>query len=326
MQVSFSVDEVAAHQRERLFREAASKWAIGVTPAAASGPGSFSGRVSAQIAGPFALAQAEAATNVVRRTRADVARDTAIKFRLVRAPVETLQTVALTHARSEELRVGAGDMVISSSEWTFVSTVDAGPTSAEMLVIPQERLAPLLAGGHLTRPLLVRAASPLGALLGAGLSAAFTQLPRLSPELGEAVLQNFCGMMALALGAGEDGQPTARQSLREMRLAAAKRHVDAHLSDPALTPASVAGALGISVRQLHLLFQPTAESFGQYVTRRRLEACRAALTSPVGARRSVLDIAYGWGFDNLSTFYSAFSRTFGVTPGDVRAAARRGGN
>jgi AraC-like DNA-binding protein len=35
---------------------------------------------------------------------------------------------------------------------------------------------------------------------------------------------------------------------------------------------------------------------------------------------SVAQVAFRWGFTDLSTFHRAFRRAFGVTPGDVRLA------
>jgi AraC-like DNA-binding protein len=52
------------------------------------------------------------------------------------------------------------------------------------------------------------------------------------------------------------------------RLAEARRYVDRHLADPDLSPAGVAAALRISVRALHLLFEPTGTSFSRTVVRR----------------------------------------------------------
>jgi AraC-like DNA-binding protein len=49
--------------------------------------------------------------------------------------------------------------------------------------------------------------------------------------------------------------------------------------------------------------------------------CRASLCSPSSARRSVADIAFGWGFNSLATFYRAFDREFGLAPAALRAAA-----
>src|ERR1700724_2706975 len=120
-------------------------------------------------------------------------------------------------------------------------------------------------------------------------------LGALSPALGDGVLRNLSGLVGLGSGASEEGRWSGRGALRTARLEAAKRYIDQHLADPSLTPASTAAAIGISVRHLHLLFEPTGTRFAQYVARRRLVQCRAALASPTGARRSVADIAFGWG-------------------------------
>jgi AraC-like DNA-binding protein len=114
-------------------------------------------------------------------------------------------------------------------------------------------------------------------------------------------------------------QPDA---VRAGRLTQAKRYIDRHLANPDLSPASVAAALGISVRTLHLLFEPSGSSFARYVLRRRLDECRAALlASPT---RPVTDIAFAWGFNNLSSFYRAFQAAFATSPGDLREASRAG--
>jgi AraC-like DNA-binding protein len=128
-------------------------------------------------------------------------------------------------------------------------------------------------------------------------------------------------LVALACGASDEGQWNGRASLRAARLEAAKRHIGRHLAEPGLTPASTAAALGVSVRHLHLLFEPTGISFAQYVVRRRLLQCRAALASPTTTKRSVADIAFGWGFNSLATFYRAFEREFGMPPTALRPTA-----
>jgi transcriptional regulator GlxA family with amidase domain len=123
-------------------------------------------------------------------------------------------------------------------------------------------------------------------LTGRRLRGAVAQVPLLSPELDDAVLHNLCGLVALACGASEERRSRGRDSLRAARLEAAKHHIDQHLAEPGLTPGSTAAALGISLRHLHLLFEPTGISFAQYVTQRRLLQCRAALSGPMGVARS----------------------------------------
>jgi AraC-like DNA-binding protein len=127
------------------------------------------------------------------------------------------------------------------------------------------------------------------------------------------VIDNFCRLLALACGGGDQRAATRTAKLRQVM-----DYIALHLPEPDLTPASVAAAMRISVRQLHLLFEPTGTSFAEHVLDRRLEECRAMLQGPSGRARSVTEIAYAWGFNNLASFYRAFRRRFGVSPGNLR--------
>jgi AraC-like DNA-binding protein len=79
------------------------------------------------------------------------------------------------------------------------------------------------------------------------------------------------------------------------------------------------------VRSLHLLFEVEGVSFGHWVTRRRLEEIKLLLANPSTADRSIADIAFAWGFNDLSTFYRAFQTAYGVKPGDIRPSSAKFG-
>jgi len=51
------------------------------------------------------------------------------------------------------------------------------------------------------------------------MNAAQAQAPLLSDELGEGVLRNLCGLVALACGASEEGADQGRDSPRSAQLA-----------------------------------------------------------------------------------------------------------
>jgi transcriptional regulator GlxA family with amidase domain len=138
-------------------------------------------------------------------------------------------------------------------------------------------------------------------------------------------MRNLVGLVALACGASEEGADQGRDSARAAQLATVKRHIDLRLADPALTPASAAAALGLSVRQLHRLFEPTGSSFQRYVLRQRLLKCRDAVADATGTGRSVVDIAFGWGFNSMATFYRTFANEFGAAPVAFREARQSGG-
>jgi AraC-like DNA-binding protein len=92
-------------------------------------------------------------------------------------------------------------------------------------------------------------------------------------------------------------------------LAEAKRYFDAHLADPDLSPADVAEAVGVSLRNLHRLFEPTGTSFARYGLRQRLIRCRDAIAGATGTGRSIADVAFGWAF-------AVRHAEYGVKPGD----------
>jgi AraC-like DNA-binding protein len=318
MRVCVSTLDVPLRDRESYWLDVVAKHRLKLT---LSDPPEFttcSGWLDAHVTERFTLSNCRDYYRRAVRTAVDVRKGTSEKFQLSRSSRQRIYTATLARGTAVEIRQIPGDFYITSSEWPFSTSTRDGHSS-DGLTIPREVLSPMLAGGRLNYPVHVPAGSPLGSVLGAAFDAASLQIPRLSAELGDAVLENLCGLVALACGASEEGRWSGRVSLRAARLEAAKRHINQHLAEPGLTPASTAAALGISVRHLHLLFEPTGTSFAQYVSRRRLLQCRAALTSPSGARRSVADIAFGWGFKSLATFYRAFEREFELSPTSLRS-------
>ena len=88
---------------------------------------------------------------------------------------------------------------------------------------------------------------------------------------------------------------------------------------PDLTPAAVAAELGISLRQLHVLFEPTGLSFARTLTAMRLQEARRLLRAMPA--RAIEDIAFACGFESIATFYRVFRSLYGMTPGDARTVS-----
>ncbi|GKQ51253.1 helix-turn-helix transcriptional regulator [Bradyrhizobium sp. Ce-3] len=109
----------------------------------------------------------------------------------------------------------------------------------------------------------------------------------------------------------------AQQALRTAHLSLARRLIRRHLSNAALTPALIAGLLGISVRHLHILFEETENSFSETVTALRLAQSRRLLRERPG--QTIAEVAFACGFESLATFYRLFNASESMTPGDYRA-------
>lgn len=216
----------------------------------------------------------------------------------------------------QEVVTSKGDMLVADADATF----QARPIdrySDESWLVPKSLITPHLP--QLGRPLLMKLSGRDGveALAANYLDTLTRNWDNIPPASMGPVTDTLSRLVAIACGAAAGEQPDA---VRAGRLMDAKRHIDRHLAARDLSPASTAAALGIAVRTLHALFEPTGGSFARYVQRRRLEECRAALlASPA---RPVTDIAFAWGFGSLSSFYRGFLHEFGVSPSDLRAEAR----
>lgn len=96
-------------------------------------------------------------------------------------------------------------------------------------------------------------------------------------------------------------------------------HIMSRLSDEDLTLTSAANEIGISARSLQKVFTSADTSFGEFLRNARLSAAAKALNySPMG-KASITEIAYRFGFYDLSHFSSLFKRKYGMSPSAFRA-------
>lgn len=135
-----------------------------------------------------------------------------------------------------------------------------------------------------------------------------------------ATLQTVVAEAMIQLGTSLNEDPKAN-AVRADMLQSLKVIAAALLDDPELTPAMVAERVGISVRTLHRAFQASGETFWSWVRDRRLERCHIELTSPSFSRRSITEVAFRWGFNDLSTFDRNFRKRYGVSPRMIRSAS-----
>jgi len=126
-------------------------------------------------------------------------------------------------------------------------------------------------------------------------------------------------LIAMAFNTGDDAP--APTSVRAGALSRLKAAVDARLNDPGLRPAQVAAAAGISVRYANALLAEEGTSIERYIMHRRLQCCRQSLEDPLQVHRMVSEIAFSWGFSDLSHFSRRFRSVFAVTPSECRRRA-----
>lgn len=96
------------------------------------------------------------------------------------------------------------------------------------------------------------------------------------------------------------------------------RHIEDHLRDPGLTPASVAAGLRMSPRYMRTVFSISGEHVSAYILRRRLEECARRMRSRAWKAHTLTEIAFSWGFNSAAHFTRSFHAQFGVPPRDYR--------
>ena len=316
MHIRFSSLAVPAGDRISLVRDEMSRRLYSITLGEWHDPDSFQLDLDLRIAGGFRIVTMDTVLPRACRTKADVARDTEEDFILYRV----LNGPQTYRFETDEFELAAGDVCIGSTARCFESAAKSG-FRFDLMTIPRTVLAPLLARGDLDHTVRLPGSSPLGNLLSASLSATIQNFDALPAAINEGVLRNLSALVALAYNASDEGRELGRDAQRAARLSAVRNHIQQHLADPGLSPASVADASRMSLRTLHALFAATGESFSQYLMCRRLAACYAALTGPEAWRRPISALAYAWGFNSLATFNRAFFAAYGRSPSDARAAA-----
>jgi AraC-like DNA-binding protein len=158
-----------------------------------------------------------------------------------------------------------------------------------------------------------------GSLLRTYFEAWVRELSTLEPEAFEVTAQSLALLAAIAHGSAGSRQEQSREALAEARVEAAERFIARNIQRRELSPSLVADSIGLSVRRLHLLFEPTGKTFSQRVLALRLAKARALLVDQPSL--PITEVAFRSGFESLSTFYRAFKSAFQMTATDFRAEA-----
>ncbi|MEV0288952.1 helix-turn-helix domain-containing protein [Kribbella sp. NPDC050820] len=156
--------------------------------------------------------------------------------------------------------------------------------------------------------------------LGALVSSLALRLPKHLDDadggrLGTAMLDLLTVVLAERLGDGRSVPPATR---RRALLVQIHAYIEQRLSDPALSPRSIAAANFISVRYLHKLFEAEKTTVVASIRRRRLVRCHRDLLDSTLNAVPVSAIATRWGFSSPAHFTRLFRATYGQPPTQVR--------
>lgn len=218
-----------------------------------------------------------------------------------------------------EVRLTPGDLAVYDTSQPYVLTFEKRFRTLviqlphDRLHIPHDFAAQMTAVRMDGSEGLGRVVSPFLATIG-------TNLAELQGPAGAKLAQNAVDLLETLFATEFDLQRYAADPRRAL-LQRIRDNIDEHLSDPDLSPNTIAAAAFISVRHLHNLFQDQGQTVASYVRTRRLERCYLDLTNPENFDVPVAAIGARWGFKDAAHFSRAFKGAYSESPSAVRRQA-----
>lgn len=311
--IHFSTDDIAPEDRFDQWREVRGKNLFGVTiELPAERRHAFRGSFRAHFVGNAVASQMQASAYSISRTGADIARIAGDSLCIA---FQVKGSGRLEAGGDRSHAVSDGDMTISYSDLPYLATPGKHDEfHYRMLKIP---VADELMLGRPAHDLFATRYSHNTAF-SRPFKALFDALSTKPGRLVDAQREvaNIARLAMVARGRLQPGMPEVRAAVRSgLRFAAEDIMVrDKHRQK--LTPATVAYELGISVRQLHVVFASAELTFSRTLAMMRIEEARKLLVDFPSL--PVIQIAYACGFDNLATFYRLFNNACGMPPGEFR--------
>jgi AraC family transcriptional activator of tynA and feaB len=306
--VNWSTDAVHAHERFSYWREVVCQTVLNVSTE--SPPDSFSARISGRRFGDLRFASFDCTGHEIVRNHRHVARAPDDHY------VITLHRRGRSHFSQgdETLSLEPNEIAIVDGRLPFRIAFSES-VSRSVAVIPHAMLdarAPWLRSRPRRK---IVSASPFVELARRHLQLLTGDERMLSESEAALLADNLCNLVALETA----GDLSPGRLEPELMLEALLAFCRQQLHNTELSPQVVAARFGISVRTLHLRFQKIGQSFGRWLLENRLDACSKALRDPRQSGRSIADIAYRWGFNDLSHFNRTFRARFDASPSEWRS-------
>ena len=164
--------------------------------------------------------------------------------------------------------------------------------------------------------------TPLGGMLAEYIRLLQRQLPSLTDEDAHSLPQAVAAMVAACVAPSTDRMITAHGQINATLKDKARRCILRNLRSHNLGPNMLCRELGMSRSSVYRLLEADG-GVSRYIQRHRLAECFAQLNDPSNTK-PVFAIAVELGMVDFSSFSRAFRRQFGISPTDVREAARAG--
>lgn len=207
-----------------------------------------------------------------------------------------------------------GDMTIYDATRPH-RIVCPGSFSKLIVSIPRSKLKARVGGVERCSALQIPGDRGAGSVASAFVRSCAEQAQALSEREFATLSENCIDLLVLALAAvGRQGNGVSLG--RSMSRARVRNFVERNLDNPELDAAMVASGVGMSSRYINDILSDDGMPLMRHILSLRLEKCRRELSFCAGT--PITEIAFRWGFNDMSHFSRSFKRRFGCSPRDYR--------
>jgi AraC family transcriptional regulator, positive regulator of tynA and feaB len=230
-----------------------------------------------------------------------------------------LSGVMMLEQSGRESILKAGDMALLDPRLPYGARLSSGP-SLLVSKVPRRRLEARV--GRTTNMIarVMRYGDGENGLVSDFLALLPTHAERLGTTAAATAADHALDLLALALAKANGAEGCRVSSARFVVLTRLRSVIESRLTDPSLDPAAAAAAAGVSVRYANAVLADENTSIARLIQTRRLERCRRALSDCTQSHRSISEIAYHWGFSDMTHFGRRFKASYGLLPRDYRKA------
>ncbi len=312
MPVQLSTDSAPQHRKLAFWQDIVCDVFVGLDCKSDLGD-RFRGSVSRSMLGAVACTQVSSDAQHVFRTPSRIAR-----------AHEDFILVALGRQGIGGVLQDGRETTIHPGEFAFYDTTRPyellfkDDFTQTIFQIPRNALQKRIAGLETLTAVSFDRQRPLDRLALEFLTALSGLVDQVDDITGDRLSDQALDLLALAMSerlATATHLPSTHRAALLYRL---KAYIRAHLSDPDLSLSDAAAALGISSRYVNNLLADEQTSFQRYLLGQRLAQCHRALAATAHAHRHVGEIAFAWGFNDLSHFGRAFREQYGMSPREWR--------
>lgn len=274
----------------------------------------FRGRMRSRVLDRMSIVEVTATSHEVHRTPALIAQAHERYFKL------NLQVegTGLLIQDNREAVLQPGDLAIYDTNRPYTLTFEE---QARIMVVMFPCDALSLPTDYVGQLAAVRmGATGLSGIVGQFIRQLSENLDVLNGPSGSRLATNALDLVSTMLHAAMDMTPD-RMKPQALLAVSVREYIDANLSDPLLSPASIAAAHFISTRHLHNVFHESGTTVAGFIRSQRLDGARRDLRDPLHAGKSVAAVAARWGFLDAAHFSRTFRDAFGIPPSDWRRGA-----